>query len=103
MTTIVFVCQYINTGLLVVIASLDLYPDFTNDWYIVVGGQIQQTMIVQSFIPYVMFGINWGLKVIFRLKDSRNITLKPKIKTNKKTKQGFMELYAGTVPKMHLR
>lgn len=41
MMTLIFVCQYINTAIVLVVASAEVYPDYTNEWYLVVGQELQ--------------------------------------------------------------
>lgn len=103
LTTIIFFCQYVNTAVLIVLATIRLYPDYNKEWFLVVGSQLQQTILIQAFLPYVLFLISWVVQVLKRLLDSGKVTMTHNMTTKKKTKQGFNELYAGPQPKMHLR
>lgn len=77
--TTIFVLQYINTGLMLIITNANLrnsyslqylngnFTDFTSDWYIEVGSQLIQTMLVAAFMPYLTFVITFTIKMIARL------------------------------------
>ena len=45
------------------------YPDFTNDWYLNVGPQLVNTMLVAAFMPYVSFSISYLVKTVSRRLD----------------------------------
>ena len=60
----IFYSQFINTGIVLLIANANfektplsfipiqqLFPDYTSDWYLIVGDQIIKTMIVNAFYP----------------------------------------------------
>lgn len=70
MMTLIFVCQYINTAFLLVLASLQIYPDYTEEWYLAVGKELQQTMLFQAFMPYLNFAYMYLFKSALRLLDS---------------------------------
>ena len=73
MTTIFF-SQYINMGWILMVASADFentplsflgihnqFSDFSTDWYLVIGIQIQRTMLVQAFMPYIQFCMMYSI------------------------------------------
>ena len=99
----VFVSQFVNTGLMLTIASADLgfsplrffpinnlYSDFSRDWYLDVGKQVVMTMGINSFMPYVGFCAAWaGLYV------KRRLDQKAGRATTKSTIQNYVMLYSG--------
>ena len=46
------------------------YTDFTNDWYITVGPQLVNTMLIAAFMPYITFLISFIIKYTSRKIDS---------------------------------
>lgn len=40
LTTIIFFCQYVNTAVLIVLATVRIYPDYNKEWFLVVGSQL---------------------------------------------------------------
>ena len=77
----VFVASFINSGFLGLLANSDLYytdglghllpflqgqySDINRDWYITIGPQMVQTMLIMAFFPIIelsIFGSMWKLK-----------------------------------------
>ena len=50
----------------------NLYPDFTSEWYITVGKSIVQTMVINAFMPYMNFTMNWLRLYYGRRKDQKD-------------------------------
>lgn len=114
--TLIFVGQYVNTGILLVAVNANFkftplwwikmenqFADYTSDWYIIVGQQIQTTMLIQAFMPYVNFLGAYAGKLVLRIIDS-GLTFNNFIpKTKKKTIQAFVNLYSGPDVKLQFR
>ena len=81
----IFVSQYVNTGLMLLLTNgkfeggiayfisndvMGDYPDFTDDWYLNVGPQLVNTMLVAAFMPYISFAISYLIKFVARTLDS---------------------------------
>ena len=84
----VFVAQFINTGILLLLTTANFqgtvlafipirnnYSDFTSEWYIVTGKSLVMAMIVNAFMPYVflLFALVkfWLLGLIDRCKAKK--------------------------------
>lgn len=106
--TIIYIGQYINTGILLVVASANFehtplsfinirnsYTDYENSWYLVVGKQLQNTMIIQAFVPFINLFLLYGKKFFFRFLDSRCTMFQESPDSRKKTKEQFISLYGG--------
>lgn len=96
--TLIFICQYINTAILLVLANANFqdtplsffglsnqYKDYSHDWYLVVGTQLQQTMLFQAFMPYINLLLMLSVKLSQRFIDSRFTMFRTIPHTKKKT------------------
>ena len=45
------------------------FTDFTNQWYYQVGAQLQVTMLVAAFMPYITFTLSYSIKYFSRKLD----------------------------------
>ena len=111
----VFITQFFNTAFLMLLvyanfndAGLPLgslfngpFADFVPFWYVQVGWKMTQTMIINSFMPVVSFGIAWGMKFAFRLLD-RSFG-KDTYKTKKTSIQLYIDLYSGPEYLIHFK
>lgn len=106
MVTGVFIAQFVNTGLMTLVAYADfsmtplsfvpvnnLYAEFSRDWYLDVGKQIVMTMGILSMMPYVAFTTAWAASYAKRWLDKRK--LRPGSVTSKSTIQNYVMLYSG--------
>ena len=69
----IFVTQFFNTGILLPLVFANFeevglpfahyfnaqYPDFTPEWYVMVGFKLTQTMIINAMFPIIEFTINY--------------------------------------------
>lgn len=114
--TMIFVGQYINTGILLVVASANFehtplefigirnqFTDYNMKWYLTVADQLENTMFIQAFMPYVNFLILYSLKFLGRFADSKFTQCRKFPKTKKKTKEAFAATYAGPDVSIHFR
>ena len=86
------------------IALRNRFADYTSDWYILVGAPIVQTMIINSFMPWINFVLLCVIKFIFRFLDSGlSYYRDEKPKTKAKTIQDYVQLYAGPEVEIHYR
>ena len=79
------------------------FSDYTSDWYLVVGKQIQRTMFIQSMMPYIQLTIMLTKKLILRFKDSKFTLFDEFPKTKKITIQQYVDLYSGPDVVVHFR
>ena len=79
------------------------FADYSADWYILVGAQIVQTMVINSMMPYANFFILKALKVALQFLDSRTTLFQERPETRKKTIQDYVILYAGPEVEIHYR
>ena len=104
----VFYALFFNTGVTLVLCNANLshtflsfiplngfYPEYTHNWYIVVGPAIIQAMLVMAIFPYLNFTIFYSLRTLLRLYDSNCKCCCKHYKTKKTTIQQFVNLYAG--------
>lgn len=81
--TSIFIASFLNTGVVLLLTNANLentflnflpiknqFPDFTRDWYIVVGGSLTQTVLLLAFMPYIEIIIALTIKKIKRGLDS---------------------------------
>lgn len=101
--TLIFVFQYINTALLLVVVNARIFPDYSSEWYLVVGQDIQKTMFIQSFMPYMLFAFFFSIKACFRFYDSKTLFFSHITYTKKKTKGAYISLYCGPEVNIHAR
>ncbi len=112
----VFVTQFFNTAVLLPLSSANLtelnvpiintyakgpYTDFTEEWYKDIGALLIEAMIINSIMPVVEFGINWGLKTGFRLLD-RSFT-KDIYRSKKRSIQLYIDTFSGPEYMIHFR
>lgn len=109
----IFVSQFINTGLMLVITNAKIrfqylpsvfrgsYTDFTDQWYVQVGSQLTQTMLVAAFMPYITFVIAYSIKSCSRCFDRCN--LPNGYKTKRVTIQQYITMYSGPDVVIHFR
>jgi len=75
----VFVAQMVNTGVVSILTNANLdysiisflpisnqYTDIDRDWYLNIGVQIQKTMMIMAFMPYIEIMISTTIKTITR-------------------------------------
>ena len=79
------------------------FADFSGDWYILVGTQIVQTMVINSFVPLINGIVLVALKWALRFLDSRCSFRSLFPKTKLKTIQQYVNLYSGPEVEMHYR
>ena len=114
--TFVFYSQYVNTGLMLLLTNANFentplsfiplrnrFADYSEDWYILVGSQQVQTMMINSIMPYMNFFILRGLSVALQFLDSRTTLFQEKPLTRTKTIQEYVLLYAGPEVEIHYR
>lgn len=112
----VFVTQFFNTAVLLPLSSANLtelnvpiintyakgpYTDFTEEWYKDIGALLIEAMIINSIMPVIEFGINWGLKFVFRLLD-RSFT-KDIYRSKKRSIQLYIDTFSGPEYMIHFR
>lgn len=82
-TLTIFVATFFNTGVLLLLADADLsqvkmlswiplkgvFPDLTEQWYIIIAPSMVSVMALNSVYPYIDFGISYGTLVLFRCLD----------------------------------
>lgn len=62
------------------------FADYSPDWYFIVGTQIVQTMVINSFMPWLNIVILVAIKWLLRFLDSRcSFLCKEKPETRLKT------------------
>ena len=106
--TFVFLSQYANTGLILLLANANFentpldfinirnqFSDFTNDWYRQVGSTIVQTMIIQIFIPIGTLLLNMFLIWLRKFRDSGCSKDSARPNTKSTTVQKFIKVFAG--------
>ena len=112
----VFVTQFFNTGVLILLASANLsetkvpvlnelargpYTDFTSEWYRDVGGIIVKAMVISAIMPLVEIVMFWCLRNGLRWLD-RSFT-KDVFKSKKKSIQLYIDTYSGPEYTIHFR
>lgn len=113
--TSVFVAQMVNTGFVVIMTNANLgysilrflpirnqYTDIDRDWYMNIGIQIQKTMLIMAFMPYIEIMISHTIKFITRGLD-RGFCKGKEGDTKKTTQFGYITLYSGPVYMMHFK
>lgn len=95
--------QWFNTAILLLISSSDEYPDFTTNWYILIGPTIVKTMMLLSVFPYINFTLFFGIRLLKRFLDSGTTCCTKRPRTSKATIQQFVELYAGPEIEMYFK
>jgi len=79
----VFVVQFVNTGILLLMVSADAsqtlpylgaifagrFPDFTSEWYNTTGNSLVAAMQFNIYWPIIEFFVFFGLRYLFRLLD----------------------------------
>lgn len=105
----IFWAQFFMTGIILVLCNANLeynflsfvplraqFPDYTPNWYILVGPAIVQTMILMSVFPYINFLGFYSIRLGRRFADSGFGCCKKVHSTKKTTIQQYIELYSGT-------
>lgn len=112
----VFVVQFFNTALLLLLCSSNLQeqgtivgaifsgslPDFNADWFNEIGYNLAYAMAFNMFWPVMEFFAFWGMRYGFRMLD-RGVTSCNEYKTKKTTLQPYIELYSGPVFFIHYK
>ena len=115
-TNAVFVCQFFNTAVLLLIVNANLKPqeipilssvfqgnlsDFDSDWFNDIGNTLVGAMIFNIYFPVAEFLGFWAMRTTFRFLD-RGCGCDVK-KTKKTTIQQYMDLYMGPVYLIHFK
>lgn len=112
----VFIAQFINTGLALLLACANftetnipllntwvdgLYTDLHGDWYTDIGKTIVQTMLINAFMPPIEFLIGFSMKFVFNLMDRSY--KKDSYLSKKKSISLYVDAYSGPQFSYHLR
>jgi len=110
----VFIAQMVNTGIVTLLTNANLqysiaaflpirsqYPDMDRDWYMNIGVQMQKTMLIMAFMPYIEICISHTIKFITRGLDRG--FCKGKGTTKKTTQFQYVTLYSGPIYMMHFK
>ena len=82
-TMTIFIATFFNTAILLLLADADLsqitllswiplngvFPDLTEQWYIIIAPSLILTMVINAFYPYIDLGISFGTLAIYRIMD----------------------------------
>lgn len=104
----VFVAQFFNTGILILLVNGNMsehspqfftkfiqgpFYDYMPQWYVDVGYKIVQTMLIQSIMPYVTLTTSFVIPMLMRGLDSK-FSFNP-YKTKKTAMGVYRDLYSG--------
>lgn len=82
-----FLSMFVNTGFMLLISQANfehapipfnyigvrnLFEDFSADWYLLVGNQLIQTMLMQCFMPFFTVALLYLLGAVVRYWDSKS-------------------------------
>ena len=110
----IFIIQYINTALLLLLIGLNYdflgyhmlnapSDDFSSRWYTETGRVIVITMLINAFMPFINFFIEWFYFRMLRLKDTYVLSFCKikKVETKCITVAQYVDLYCGPEMIMH--
>ena len=97
----IFIFQYLNTGVILVAVNSDMYPDLYTNWYTDVGSTIVLLVIVLAFMPLISFLLSY-IRIFFCRWYDRGLfyCCNKEHRTKKKTVQQYLDLYSG--PEMQI-
>lgn len=112
-TTIVFILQFFNTAILLLMINTNWseqffafgltkgdLSDFNGQWFATVGSTMIYTMVFNSVYPVMEACGYWGLRLLYRLLDG---TLCNKFSTKSTSIQAYINLTAGPVYYMYFK
>lgn len=95
--------QYFNTAILLLISSVDMFPDTTTNWYILIGPTIVKTMMLLSVFPYINFAFFYAIRLLRRFLDSGWTCCRRRKKSKLSTVQQYVDLYSGPEIEMYFK